>query len=289
MLGIAVKKYHALTTEEAEIIEHQGTELPGTGAFEHFKAAGVFTCRRCDAPLYLSSAKFDSGCGWPSFDSELDGAVRRLPDPDGRRVEIRCARCDAHLGHVFLGEKFTPKDTRHCVNSLSMRFAPLHNDQGFERALFAGGCFWGVEYYLAKLPGVIATRVGYTGGNVVNPTYEEVCTGKTGHVEAIEVVFDPKLLSFERLAQEFFEIHDPTQAFGQGPDIGPQYESKVFYLSPAQQDVLNALIDRLRNNGLEVVTQVEPASQFYPAEVYHQGYYGKNGQSPYCHHKVKRF
>lgn len=284
-----MKKYHKLTHEEARIIEDKGTEPPKSGEYEHLKASGVFACRRCDAPLYLSSSKFDSGCGWPSFDDEIPNAVRRLADPDGRRTEIRCKQCDAHLGHVFLGERFTARNTRHCVNSLSMRFVPAYDEDGYERAIFAGGCFWGIQHYLARLPGVISTTVGYTGGTVVNPTYKEVCTGETGHVEAISIVFDQKKLSFEKLAREFFEIHDPTQITGQGPDIGPQYKSKVFYLTEEQRETLTKLIEELKHKGFKVVTSVEPASQFYEAETYHQGYYEKNGQTPYCHMKVRRF
>lgn len=284
-----MKRHHFLTREEEQIIVGAGTEYPGSGEYNHHSEEGVYVCKRCDAPLYLSSGKFDSHCGWPSFDEEIKDAVDRRPDLDGERTEIRCHRCGAHLGHVFIGERITSKNTRHCVNSLSLAFIPVMTAQGYERAIFAGGCFWGVEYYMKNLPGVISTAVGYTGGNVVDPTYEEVSTGKTGHVEAIEVIFDPRKIDYKTVAKEFFEIHDPTQHNRQGPDIGPQYQSKVFYLTEKQKQETLELIDILKRRGLQVTTEVEAATHFYPAEEYHQDYYGKNGQEPYCHRKEKRF
>lgn len=158
-----------------------------------------------------------------------------------------------------------------------------------QRAIFASGCFWGTEYYFQREPGVLQTRVGYTGGHKDAPTYREVCSGNTGHAEAIEVVFDPALTSYETLARLFFETHDPTQVNRQGPDIGEQYRSAVFYLNDEQRLVAEKLIRLLSEAGYHVATQVEPATTFWPAETYHQGYYEYTGKTPYCHFFTPRF
>jgi peptide methionine sulfoxide reductase msrA/msrB len=154
---------------------------------------------------------------------------------------------------------------------------------------FAGGCFWGVEHYMEKLAGVASVESGYMGGDVDSPSYEQVSSKKTGHLETVRVRFDSKQVSYEEVARLFFEIHDPTQKDGQGPDIGPQYRSAVFYTSDAQKRTAQALIDRLEERGYDVATELRPAGEFWPAEEYHQDYYERTGKQPYCHTRVDRF
>ncbi len=288
LLGEKDMKYNKLTSEEERVIIHKGTETPFSGEYYKHNEKGVYVCKRCNAPLYRSDDKFDSGCGWPSFDDEIPGAVKHIKDKDGIRTEIICNNCGAHLGHIFLGEGFTDKDTRHCVNSISLKFIPAEKETT-EKAYFAGGCFWGVEYHFQKAKGVVSTRVGYMGGKKEKPTYKEVCSGTTGYIETMEVVFDKTQTSFEELAKLFFEIHDPTQVNRQGPDVGEQYRSVIFYSNDEQKQTSEKLIKILQEKGYKVATQLEPAQTFWEAEDYHQDYYEKTGHQPYCHIYTKRF
>ncbi|MDD2611857.1 MAG: bifunctional methionine sulfoxide reductase B/A protein [Bacteroidales bacterium] len=280
-----------LSPEEKAVIIDKGTERPFSGIYEKNNEKGTYLCKQCQAPLFRSEDKFDAGCGWPSFDDEIPGAVKRVPDADGRRTEIVCANCGGHLGHVFLGEGYTPKDTRNCVNSISLDFTkePVTALKTTETAIFAGGCFWGMEYMLQKEPGVISVVSGYIGGDKKYPTYQEVCQHTTGHAEAVRVTFDPTKTDYETLAKLFFEVHDPEQTDGQGPDIGSQYRSEVFYTTPIQKNVAEKLIEVLRKKGYKVVTKVTPATTFWEAEAYHQDYYERKGTEPYCHRYIKRF
>lgn len=282
--------YNALSKQESFIIDNKGTEAPFTGKYTDYSGKGTYVCKKCGSALYYSSSKFKSDCGWPSFDDEIKGAVNRFPEPDGMRTEIECANCGAHLGHVFTGERLTAKNVRHCVNSVSLDFVPSQIEPGrYGTAIFAGGCFWGVEYFLQKSPGVISVNSGFIGGHVKNPSYKEVCTGRTGHAEAVKIIYDPDKTSYDKLLRLFLEIHDPTQVGGQGPDLGDQYRSEIFYLNEEQKKIADTNIGILKGKGLKIATTVTKASEFYEAEDYHQDYYFRNGKIPYCHAYTKRF
>lgn len=277
-----VMHYNKLTPEEENVILHKGTERPFTGEYVNNKRVGTYVCKRCGAPLYRSSDKFDSHCGWPSFDDEIKGAVKKVPDIDGIRTEIICANCGAHLGHVFFGEGFTPKNTRHCVNSISMKFIPEKKDS-LKKAYFASGCFWGTEYYFMKAKGVEHTAVGFMGGHVDHPSYKQVCEKNTGHLETTEVEYNDTKTSYEDLVRLFFETHDFTQTNGQGPDIGPQYLSCIFYNDDNEKQIAEKYIHILSDKGYKVATMLKPVSTFWKAEDYHQQYYEHKGTTPYCH------
>ncbi len=281
-------EYNKLTEFEEFVIINKGTEQAFTGKYNDHKEKGIYTCKQCGTKLFKSEHKFNSKCGWPSFDDEIEGTVKRVPDKDGRRTEIVCANCSGHLGHVFKGEEYTDKNLRHCVNSVSINFTPSIDKKKIDTAVFASGCFWGTEFYLKKLKGVISTSVGYIGGFKQNPTYKEVCSGTTGHAEAVEVIFDSKIVSYEEIAKLFFETHDPTQLNRQGPDIGEQYRSEIFYFNETQKKIAENLINILKKKGYNVVTKLSKASKFWIGEDYHQDYYDGRGK-PYCHVYKKKF
>jgi peptide methionine sulfoxide reductase msrA/msrB len=285
------KSISFLNEGEKEVIFSKSTERPFTGVYDDFFEDGTYLCKHCKSPLFSSESKFNSGCGWPSFDDELPDAVKRITDKDGRRTEIVCAKCGGHLGHVFTGEGFTQKDTRHCVNSISLEFTKFKFEdiKIMETAIFAGGCFWGVEHLMKDIDGVISVVSGYIGGTTEYPTYKDVCTGKTGHAEAVRVIFDPRKTDYRTLAKLFFEIHDPEQVNRQGPDIGLQYRSEIFYTKPDQKVIAEELIKVLEEKGYKIATKVTEATVFWEAEDYHQDYYERKGTEPYCHAHIRRF
>lgn len=283
--------FNLLSEFDAYIIENKGTERAFTGEYYAHKAQGVYLCKRCDAPLYTSDSKFESHCGWPSFDNEILGAVNRKADADGRRTEIICNNCSGHLGHVFLGEGFTETNTRHCVNSSSLQFVPLRNSEEenylskTDTATFGAGCFWCVEAIFQDLKGVKKVESGYSGGKLKNPTYKEVCSGNTGHVEVAQVVFDPATISYAQLVDIFFHTHNPTTLNKQGADEGTQYRSVIFFNSPHQKVQAEEVLNEVRNARLwedDIVTNIEALMNYYPAEDYHQNYFKNNPTQGYC-------
>lgn len=284
----------SLTDQERNVIVNKGTERAFTGKYVNHKEEGLYTCKVCNAPLYKSDDKFNSHCGWPSFDDAIKDAIEHKPDADGRRTEILCANCGAHLGHVFKGEGMTKKNVRHCVNSISLNFEQKKENntsthENIKKAYFAGGCFWGVEYHLESIKGVKAVSSGFMGGTVKKPSYYEVVRKNTGHLETVEVLYDASKVSYETLAKAFFEIHDPTQTDGQGPDIGSQYLSAIFVENDKERKTIEKLIKILEAKGLKIATKILDKSAFYKAEDYHQDYYEKKGSKPYCHVYRKRF
>ncbi len=272
-----VKDYFShLNSEEQHILKNKGTEEPFTGEYnEHFEP-GIFICRACENPLYESNTKFNSGCGWPSFDDELEGAIVRYEDLSGgrNRTEICCARCNGHLGHVFIGEQITEKNTRHCVNSLSIKFILYTH---LETATFGAGCFWHVEKIFRETKGVYLANSGYMGGDTLNPTYKEICIGNTNHAEVVKINFNPKVISYIDLLDIFWKNHNPTTLNQQGVDIGTQYRSVIFYYSDLQKVSAEKSIEELKGNfSKPIVTQIIPKEKFYRAEEYHQNYLNKN-------------
>ena len=273
-----------LSPEERNVIVDKGTEAPFTGEYDAFYQTGVFACRACNNPLYESADKFDAGCGWPAFDKVKEGAIKRTVDLSlgSERTEITCANCDGHLGHVFEGESLTPENTRHCVNSISIRFV---SSEKLSMATFGAGCFWGVEELYRKQPGVYSTTVGYIGGTIEKPTYKQVCVGTTGHAEVVQIHYDEKTVSFETLLNIFWENHNPTTLNRQGSDEGTQYRSAIFYHSEEQQQQAEASKKSLDVNGKfkkPIVTEIVPSATFYRAEEYHQNYLYKRGMGS-CH------
>lgn len=293
-----------LTPLQFQVTQNEATEPPFDNTYWDNHADGIYIDIVSGEPLFSSLDKFDSGCGWPSFSKPLpDISLTEKSDMKlaQKRIEVRSYHADSHLGHVFNDGPMEYGGLRYCINSASIRFIPLDEMQknGFGEYLFlfadkmsweiadlAGGCFWGVQELFRQEPGVATTRVGYTGGDSDNPTYEQVKTGQSGHAEAIEILFNPKIISFESLLLLFFKLHDPTSINQQGNDLGSQYRSAIFYRNEVQAKIAKNVIDRIEKSKAwkkPIVTEITEFNKFWSAEEFHQDYLQKNPNGYTCH------
>ena len=305
-----------LTKDQYRVTQKSATEPAFRNEFWDNKEPGIYVDIVSGEPLFASVNKYDSRSGWPSFTVPIEprNVVEKKDIGLGMiRTEVRSAHGDSHLGHVFPDGPADQGGLRYCINSAALRFIPLDDleREGYgeyrdavradradradrrdeecitmtgqtEKAILAGGCFWGVQDLIRKRPGVISTRVGYTGGDVPNATYRNHGT----HAEAIEITFDPDQISYRDLLEFFFQIHDPSTRNRQGNDVGASYRSAIFYTSDEQKRVAEDTIADVDASGLwpgKVVTEVEPAGPFWEAEPEHQDYLEKYPNGYTCH------
>ncbi|MBY0536574.1 MAG: bifunctional methionine sulfoxide reductase B/A protein [Chitinophagaceae bacterium] len=278
-----------LTDAQYYVLREKGTEAPFSGELLLNKEKGVYKCAGCGNELFTDEMKFDSHCGWPSFDKEIEGGkiIKTVDNSHGMsRTEITCAKCGGHLGHLF-DDGPTATGQRYCVNSLSLEFTPVNKkvvENNTDTITLGGGCFWCVEAVYEELKGVKTVESGYSGGNVKNPTYSEVCTGSTNHAEVTQIVFDKSQTSIYEIFKVFFSSHDPTTLNRQGADAGTQYRSVIFYRNDEQKKIAQDLVSDLNKTVYDgkITTQIIPFKAFYKAEDYHQDYFKNNKDEPYC-------
>ena len=265
------------------------TERAFTGTMWKSETKGTYYCATCGNKLFKSDQKFVSSCGWPSFfeQNNKESITFKADNSYGmQRTEALCGRCDSHLGHLF-DDGPEPTGKRYCMNAISLDFVPdgvASTSGDIETVVIGGGCFWCVEAVYQNLDGVKSVYSGYAGGSVENPSYEEVCTGRTGAAEVVEITYDKTKTNLDEIFKVFFTVHDPTTLNRQGADVGTQYRSVIFYKNEnekkAAQDLIKDLNKEVFDN--KIVTTLEPLKKFYKAEEYHQGYYENNKNKPYC-------
>ena len=268
--------FSELNAEERDVIVNKVTEEPFSGKYNNHFDAGVFICRACKNPLYESNSKFDSGCGWPSFDDEISGSISRHKDLSGgrERIEICCNKCGGHLGHVFYGEKITHKDTRHCVNSLSIQFKKYNK---LSKIYFGAGCFWTVEAIFSNIKGIYMCQSGYMGGDIINPKHNNLRLGNTNHIEVVEIYFDEEIISLDSLLEIFWNNFDPTNLNRRDTDLGSQHRFSVFYNTDDQKEsVFNSLNSIKKKWNQTIDAQIKKSQDFFRAEEHHQHYFMKN-------------
>jgi peptide methionine sulfoxide reductase msrA/msrB len=293
----------ALTPDQYRVTQRNGTERAYSGEFWLHDEPGIYVDVVSGEPLFASVDKFDSRTGWPSFTKPVDGrnvVTKRDFTMLFPRTEVRSAHGDSHLGHVFKDGPRNRGGLRYCINSAALRF--VHRDdlesQGYgdyvtlfskedsmseyKTATLAGGCFWGMQDLIRRQPGVVSTRVGYTGGRNANATYRN----HPGHAEAIEIVYDPAQTDYRALLEFFFQIHDPSTKDRQGNDLGSSYRSAIFYVDDEQKQVAEDTIADVDASGLwpgKAVTEVAPAGDFWEAEPEHQDYLLRIPNGYTCH------
>lgn len=283
-----------LSDEQYYILREKGTERPNTGKFLLHKENGVYTCAGCGNELFSSDMKFDSHCGWPSFDKEIAGGkIVQVEDNSlgMRRVEIMCAKCGGHLGHIF-NDGPTETGMRYCVNSGSLGFEPVVEKRteitlstGIDTVTLGGGCFWCIEAVYQQLNGITKVSSGYSGGTDADADYKAVCTGNTAHAEVVQIEYDRSKIGLAEILKVFFTVHDPTTLNRQGADRGTQYRSVVFYRNEEQKNITTTIINQLNQEKVydnPIVTEVSSFDRFYMGEAYHQNYYQQNQSQPYC-------